>query len=151
MKVYRRYFKAVDVVLAASEADAEAVDSSDASDNMQLDHLEEITAEDFKHMHPSWRDVLPGGTHECLTLAEIFEGVPPPPPTSSCPDCGWEFFYEGPHGGMSINVKCANPNCGHTFNWMGPFGMQPIPNQGDLLYHKNEKRLRDILHECRSE
>lgn len=41
-----------------------------------------------------------------------------------CPDCGSEKFYEGPSGGMSINIKCAG--CGSWFNDMGPFGIERI-------------------------
>jgi len=29
--------------------------------------------------------------------------------------CGCEFL-EGPHGGMSVNIKCANPDCDAQFN-----------------------------------
>lgn len=36
--------------------------------------------------------------------------------TDHCPDCGHEGFYEGPHGGLSVNIQCANANCGHKFN-----------------------------------
>ncbi len=42
----------------------------------------------------------------------------------ACPDCGSTKFYEGPHGGMSVNIKCAG--CGHRFNVMGPFGVERI-------------------------
>jgi len=43
-----------------------------------------------------------------------------------CPDCGDNKWYEGPHGGLSVNIKCANHECGRKFNWMGPFGMDRI-------------------------
>ncbi len=43
-----------------------------------------------------------------------------------CPGCQHRYFFEGPHGGLSINVKCANPECGRTWNFMGPFGFDPI-------------------------
>lgn len=33
-----------------------------------------------------------------------------------CTYCGGTDFYEGPSGGMSINVLCANPKCRHWFN-----------------------------------
>ena len=34
-----------------------------------------------------------------------------------CPDCGAkEHFLKGPEAGMSINIKCANPECGSEFN-----------------------------------
>lgn len=33
-----------------------------------------------------------------------------------CTYCGSTKFYEGPSGGMSTNVLCANPECRHWFN-----------------------------------
>ncbi len=34
-----------------------------------------------------------------------------------CPDClGSDGFFEGPHVGVSVNFKCANPQCGSRFN-----------------------------------
>ena len=41
-----------------------------------------------------------------------------------CPDCGGSKFLEGPHGGLSVNFKCAG--CGSEFNNMGPFGIERI-------------------------
>jgi uncharacterized protein (DUF983 family) len=32
----------------------------------------------------------------------------------TCPDCGSGQFFNGPRGGMSVNLKCAG--CGHKFN-----------------------------------
>ena len=43
----------------------------------------------------------------------------------TCPDCK-EPLIEGPHGGLSINYWCSNPQCGSGFNEMGPFGSQRI-------------------------
>jgi hypothetical protein len=40
-----------------------------------------------------------------------------------CPNCGSEQFYEGPSGGLAINVKCAG--CGLWFN-NTPFGLDFI-------------------------
>jgi hypothetical protein len=34
----------------------------------------------------------------------------------SCPDCGCENWVEGPRGGLSQNVACANSGCGAEFN-----------------------------------
>lgn len=31
--------------------------------------------------------------------------------------CGGDKFFEGPSGGMSTNILCANPDCRHWFNW----------------------------------
>lgn len=36
--------------------------------------------------------------------------------TNHCPDCNHEGFWEGPHGGMSINITCANDDCKARFN-----------------------------------
>jgi DNA-directed RNA polymerase subunit RPC12/RpoP len=43
---------------------------------------------------------------------------------NACPDCGGEEFREGPYGGMSRNVRCAN--CGHQFNWALPISIERI-------------------------
>jgi len=32
-----------------------------------------------------------------------------------CPDCGERHFFEGPRGGMSVNIACSR--CGAEFNW----------------------------------
>jgi len=45
-------------------------------------------------------------------------------PWAECPDCCGTEFLEGPHGGLSINFKCAQ--CGSTFNHMGPFGIDRL-------------------------
>lgn len=42
-----------------------------------------------------------------------------------CPDCRQVGFLEGPHGGLAVNIMCANPNCGSKFNWT-PFGAERI-------------------------
>jgi len=34
-----------------------------------------------------------------------------------CSYCGGIKFYEGPTGGMSRNLLCANPRCRHWFNY----------------------------------
>lgn len=36
--------------------------------------------------------------------------------TNRCPDCDHEGFLEGPSGGISTNIKCANAECGARFN-----------------------------------
>ncbi len=40
-----------------------------------------------------------------------------------CPNCGNTKWYEGPSGGMSVNIKCAG--CGLWFNTT-PFGLDFI-------------------------
>lgn len=49
-----------------------------------------------------------------------------------CPFCQSHNFLEGPHGGLSINFKCAE--CGAAFNDMGPFGVELLngPNKPQL-------------------
>lgn len=59
---------------------------------------------------------------------------------TTCPHCGSEEFFEGPHGGLSVNVKCRR--CGAKFCYMGPFGMEPIDND-DRVYGR-EIRLTDL-------
>ena len=45
-----------------------------------------------------------------------------------CTYCGGTEFLEGPSGGMSTNVLCANKACRHWFNWTG----DPIFRLDDL-------------------
>ncbi len=33
-----------------------------------------------------------------------------------CPDCEGTGFLEGPHGGMAVNIMCANTDCKSKFN-----------------------------------
>lgn len=42
----------------------------------------------------------------------------------TCPFCGSKDFFEGPHGGMSVNIYCQG--CDARFNLMGPFTPQVI-------------------------
>jgi len=42
-----------------------------------------------------------------------------------CTYCGGEDFYEGPSGGLSTNVLCANPECRHWFNDT-PMGLEDL-------------------------
>lgn len=36
--------------------------------------------------------------------------------TGRCPFCGKSEFYEGPQGGLSMNIMCANSECEAKFN-----------------------------------
>ena len=45
---------------------------------------------------------------------------------SICPDCGYDKFREGPCGGASVNVMCANDKCKARFNICGPFTPQRL-------------------------
>jgi hypothetical protein len=42
-----------------------------------------------------------------------------------CTYCGGTEFYEGPSGGLSTNILCANKECRHWFNFT-PFGMDDL-------------------------
>ena len=35
----------------------------------------------------------------------------------TCTYCKGTDFFEGPTGGLSINILCANKSCRHWFNW----------------------------------
>ena len=47
-----------------------------------------------------------------------------------CPDCKGVGFLEGPHGGMNVNIQCANSQCQSRFNVVpglaGSFGKERI-------------------------
>ena len=45
---------------------------------------------------------------------------------SICPDCLGMEFLEGPCGGNSVNVMCANEECQARFNICGPFTPQRL-------------------------
>jgi hypothetical protein len=47
-------------------------------------------------------------------LRQLFHKAPSP---LRCPYCGGNEWYEGPSGGMSTNIMCANPDCEHWFNY----------------------------------
>ena len=42
-----------------------------------------------------------------------------------CTYCGGTEFFEGPSGGMSTNVLCANSKCRHWFNY-SPVGLDDL-------------------------
>ena len=52
-----------------------------------------------------------------------------------CTYCGGTDFWEGPSGGMSTNILCANEACRHKFNYT------PMLNQLDDLHTTWEPRL----------
>lgn len=54
---------------------------------------------------------------------KIPEPEPKPEPEQQkplcCTYCDGTDFYEGPSGGMSVNILCANRDCRHWFNFAG--------------------------------
>jgi hypothetical protein len=60
-----------------------------------------------------------------------------------CSDCAAELL-EGPHGGLSINVKCSSPTCGSRFNICGPGGALGVERISDAQPHK-PSTLKELL------
>lgn len=61
--------------------------------------------------------------------------------SKTCPVCKVGKFLEGPHGGLSINVRCNNSKCGREFNlgfagqgrvWTG----EHLDRDDPLLYYQ---------------
>lgn len=69
---------------------------------------------------------------------------PQKPDSLVCPNCGSNQWYEGPSGGMSTNIKCANPDCGLWFN-STPFGLDFIGIKENV---GEEKFIRWYCPEC---
>jgi hypothetical protein len=59
-----------------------------------------------------------------------------PPGTVKCPYCKGTKFFEGPQGGMSTNILCANNECRHWFNYT------PMPTGEYLLDDLNRVEAR---------
>ncbi len=53
-----------------------------------------------------------------------------------CPDCGGDKWFEGPSGGICVNITCTK--CGSRFNDMGPFGLQRL-NTVDTKIKRDDK------------
>jgi hypothetical protein len=56
-----------------------------------------------------------------------------------CTYCGGTEFYEGPSGGMSNNILCANKECRHWFNYTPALGLmddlkrvEPTPDEASI-------------------
>lgn len=45
---------------------------------------------------------------------------PPQDLRPQCIYCGGREWYAGPTGGMAQNIRCANEDCRHWFNWVPP-------------------------------
>jgi hypothetical protein len=53
-----------------------------------------------------------------------------------CPDCKGTGFFEGPRGGININIFCHNPECRSGFN-IAVFGGEVLMAE---RIHKGEDR-----------
>lgn len=78
MKVWIRFFRiACDAVVAETAEEAEKMDwyspcGGDVSDSIEVDHVEEVTADWVKGVGQYWKDYMPDGDPQDRTLAEIF-------------------------------------------------------------------------------
>lgn len=63
-------------------------------------------------------------------------------PRTTCPQCGHDRFFEGPHGGLAVNVKCSS--CSACFNCtpLVPFDWDPIADAG--MYRSEPKTIAQI-------
>jgi len=48
-----------------------------------------------------------------------------------CPSCGSKGFYEGPHGGLCINIFCMNPACRQGYNVTPAVGVAELIHKAD--------------------
>jgi len=64
-----------------------------------------------------------------------------------CGRCLGDRFQEGPHGGLSINVRCVT--CGQTY-WTGPpsLGASGSTEQDADLFHGDPRTLQEIFAEA---
>jgi hypothetical protein len=59
-----------------------------------------------------------------------------------CPDCREEGFYEGPSGGASQNIICANHACQARFN-VTPFGIDRVGDSKLSLLEKEVSKHKE--------
>lgn len=72
-----------------------------------------------------------------------------------CTYCGGTQFYEGPSGGMSQNILCANDKCRHWFNYSPVFGdklddlkrVEPTKEEAEMQQAQRRAE-RDAHHEA---
>jgi hypothetical protein len=58
-----------------------------------------------------------------------------------CPSCGGDKFFDGPHGGFAVNVKCAG--CGKCW-WYGP-PFKGIEDSGCYNQRRDPTTLDEII------
>ncbi len=51
----------------------------------------------------------------------------------TCPDCGTSKFLEGPSGGASVNIMCANKQCRSEFNICPGMFAERIGSSDDII------------------
>ena len=91
MKVWIRFFRiACDAVVADTAEEAEKMEwyhggGGDIVDTIEVDHVEEVTAEWVRQVGQPWKDYMPEGDPQDRTLAEIFGIAPSSQPQSDNP------------------------------------------------------------------
>lgn len=66
----------------------------------------------------------------CLDRDEFFR--------KGCPFCGGKEFIEGPHGGLSVNIRCDI--CGAKFNDMSVFGVELLSKPTPFMQRFYQKK-----------
>lgn len=70
-----------------------------------------------RNLYPRHRVRPPLNCRDEGLLMDWFNyGLQQDTPALICPDCLSHEFYEGPSGGLSTNMYCANADCGANFN-----------------------------------
>ncbi len=57
--------------------------------------------------------------------------------TPKCTRCGSTEFYEGPEGGLAMNIKCVK--CGHRFNYVPGIGIVEELGPSKMIVVKRRK------------
>lgn len=69
---------------------------------------------------------------------------------SICPDCNGRSFLEGPSGGGSVNIMCANKDCQARFNISWPFAPERL-EYGKMKLGPSSKATEDNIIQDRFE
>lgn len=72
---------------------------------------------------------------------KIINTITNKPNNLECPDCNGDKWFEGPSGGMCVNISCVG--CGSRFNDMGPFGLQRLDSVDTTI--KRDSKIEELL------
>lgn len=59
-----------------------------------------------------------------------------------CPACGHTLFFDGPHAGLAVNVRCAG--CLTAWWFGGPFGWKQIACD-ERVFQQRARPLTEII------
>ena len=79
------------------------------------------------------------GISKPKTMEEVVQNSKAP----KCTYCGGTEFFEGPSGGMSTNILCANKNCRHWFNHTPILGSLDDLNYQEPTEEEKVQRRKD--------